>query len=214
MSGCFVKHPHTLLGKGIFSSPFFPLSSFLTWHKLCSKWTGPIHSSLEATHIALFPATVTTRRHTHPGRCAHHWCMHTHTCTHHFIYFSAGGGGRFKKTPIYFEINKFSKTIKHRVRELIFKWEMRSFGASPRKALNSISRNLNSITLIEPLWKTVWRFLKKLGIKPPYDPAIQLLGIYPEETKIEKDTCIPLFIAALFTIARTWKQPRCPLTDE
>ena len=68
--------------------------------------------------------------------------------------------------------------------------------------------------MIQPLWKTVWRFLKKLGIKPPYDPAIPLLGIYPEETKIEKDTCIPLFTAALFTIARTWKQPRCPLTDE
>ena len=49
----------------------------------------------------------------------------------------------------------------------------------------------------------VWRFLKKLPIKPPYDPAIPLLGIYPEETKIEKDTCIPLFIAALFAIART-----------
>ena len=59
-----------------------------------------------------------------------------------------------------------------------------------------------------------WRFLKKLGIKPLYDSAITLLGIYPEETKTEKDTCIPLFIAALFTIARTWKQPRCPLTDE
>ena len=68
--------------------------------------------------------------------------------------------------------------------------------------------------LIQPLWKTVWRFLKKLGIKPPYDPTIPLLGIYPEETNIEKDTCIPLFIAALFTIARTWKQPRCPSTDE
>ena len=67
--------------------------------------------------------------------------------------------------------------------------------------------------LIQPLWKTVRRFLKKLGIKPPYDPAIPLLGIYPEETKIERDTCIPLFIAALFTIARTWKQPRCPSTD-
>ena len=53
-----------------------------------------------------------------------------------------------------------------------------------------------------------------LEIKPPYDPAIPLLGIYPEETKIEKDTCISLFIAALFTIARTWKQPRCPSTDE
>ena len=68
--------------------------------------------------------------------------------------------------------------------------------------------------LIQPLWKTVWRFLKKLGIKPSYDPSIPLLDIYPEETKIEKDTCIPLFIAALFTIARTWKQPRCPSTDE
>jgi hypothetical protein len=60
----------------------------------------------------------------------------------------------------------------------------------------------------------VWIFLKKLGTKPPYDPAIPLQAIYPEETKIEKDTCIPLFIAALFTIARTWKQPRCPSTDE
>ena len=59
----------------------------------------------------------------------------------------------------------------------------------------------------------VWRFLKKLGIKPPYDPAIPLLGIYPEETKIEKDTCIPLFTAALFTIARTWKQPRFPIDE-
>jgi len=57
--------------------------------------------------------------------------------------------------------------------------------------------------LIQPLWKTVWRFLKKLGIKPLYDPAIRLLGTYPEESKIEKDTSIPLFIVALFTIART-----------
>ena len=68
--------------------------------------------------------------------------------------------------------------------------------------------------MIQPLWKTVWRFLTKLGIKPPYDPTIPLLGIYPEETKVEKDTCIPLFIAALFTIARTWKQPRCPSTTK
>ena len=68
--------------------------------------------------------------------------------------------------------------------------------------------------LIQPLWKMVWRFLKKLGIEPPYDPAIPRLGIYPEETKIEKDTCSPLLIAALFTIARIWKQPRCPSTDE
>ena len=60
----------------------------------------------------------------------------------------------------------------------------------------------------------VWRFLKKLGIKLSYDPTIPLLGIYPEETKIEKDTCIPLFLAAIFTISRTWKQPKCPSTDE
>ena len=60
----------------------------------------------------------------------------------------------------------------------------------------------------------VWRFLKKLGIKLPYDPAIPLLGTYPKETKIERDTCIPLFTAALFTVARTWKQPRCPLKDK
>ena len=67
--------------------------------------------------------------------------------------------------------------------------------------------------LIQPLWKMVW-FLQKLGIKAPYDPAIPPLGIYAEETIIEKDTCIPLFIAALFTIARTWKWPRCPSSDE
>ena len=53
-----------------------------------------------------------------------------------------------------------------------------------------------------------------MGIKPPYDPAIPLLGIYPEETKIERDTCIPLFIAGLFSLARTCKQPRCPSTIE
>ena len=68
--------------------------------------------------------------------------------------------------------------------------------------------------LIQPIWKMVWGFLVNRGIKPPYDPAIPLLGTYPEETKIERDTCIPLFIAALFTIARTWKQPRCPSIDE
>ena len=60
----------------------------------------------------------------------------------------------------------------------------------------------------------MWRFLKKLEIELSYDPAIPLLGIYPEETKTERDTCIPLFTVALLTIARTWKKPRCPLTDE
>ena len=67
---------------------------------------------------------------------------------------------------------------------------------------------------IQPLWRTIWRILKKLGIKTPYDPAIPLLGIYPEEIKILKDTWTPVFTAALFTIAGTWKQPRCPSTDE
>ena len=62
--------------------------------------------------------------------------------------------------------------------------------------------------MIQPLWKKVWRFLKKLGIKPPYGTAIPLLGTYPEETKTERDTCIPLFTAALFTIARTRKPPK------
>jgi len=56
----------------------------------------------------------------------------------------------------------------------------------------------------------VWRFLKKLEIELPYDPEIPLLGIHTEETRIERDTCTPMFIAALFKIARTWKQPRCP----
>ena len=68
--------------------------------------------------------------------------------------------------------------------------------------------------MIQPLLKMVWRFLKKLGIKPPYDPAIPLLGIYLEENKIEKDTCISLSIVAVFAIARTWKQSRCLSTDE
>ena len=60
----------------------------------------------------------------------------------------------------------------------------------------------------------MWRFLKKLEIELPYDPPIPLLGIYTEETRIERDTCTPVFITALFTIARTWKQPRCPSADE
>ena len=68
--------------------------------------------------------------------------------------------------------------------------------------------------LMQPLWRTVWRFLKKLKIELPYDPAILLLGIYPEKTIIQKDTCTPVFTAALFTIARSWKQPKCPSTDE
>ena len=78
-------------------------------------------------------------------------------------------------------------------------------GVEKREPSCTVGGNIYSVT---------WKFLRKLGIKPPYDPAIPLLGIYPEETKIERRAYIPLFIAALFTIARTWKQPRCPSTDE
>ena len=60
----------------------------------------------------------------------------------------------------------------------------------------------------------MWRFLKKLEIKLLYDPAIPLLGIHTKDIRIERDTCVPIFITALFTIARTWKQPRCPSADE
>ena len=60
--------------------------------------------------------------------------------------------------------------------------------------------------MVQPLWKTVWMFLKKLNIKLPYDPAIPLLDIYPEETVIQIDTCTQMFIVALFTIAKTWRQ--------
>ena len=63
--------------------------------------------------------------------------------------------------------------------------------------------------MIQSLWRTVWSFLKKLKRKLAYDPAIPLLGIYPEKTIIQKDTCTPVFIAALLTIARSWKQPKC-----
>ena len=68
--------------------------------------------------------------------------------------------------------------------------------------------------MIQPLWRTVLRFLKKLKIDLPYDPAIPLLRIYPKKTIIQEESCTTMFISALFTIARTWKQPKCPLTDE
>ena len=68
--------------------------------------------------------------------------------------------------------------------------------------------------MVQPLWRTVWRFLKKLKIELPYDPAILLLSIHPEKTIIQKDTCTPVFTAALFTIAKTWKQPKCTSTAE
>ena len=68
--------------------------------------------------------------------------------------------------------------------------------------------------LVQSQWKTVWSFLRKLNTELPYDLAISLLGTYPDKTFIQKDTCTPVFIAALFTIAKTWKQPKCPSRDE
>ena len=76
------------------------------------------------------------------------------------------------------------------------------------------SYTVGECKLVQPLWMTVWRFFKKLEIELPYDPGIPPLGIHTEETRIERDTCTPMFIAALFIIARTWKQPRCPSADE
>ena len=70
--------------------------------------------------------------------------------------------------------------------------------------------------LVQPLWKTLWRFLKKLKIELPYDPATAPLGIYPRDTGVlfQRDTCTPMFIAALSTIAKVWKAPKCPTMDE
>ena len=68
--------------------------------------------------------------------------------------------------------------------------------------------------MVQPLWRTVWRFLQKLKLELPYDPAIPTLGICPEKTIIQKDTCTPMFIATLFKITRTWKQLKCPSTEE
>ena len=68
--------------------------------------------------------------------------------------------------------------------------------------------------MIQPLWKTEWSFLIKLKVELPYDPAIPLLDIYPEKTIIQKDTYSTMFISVLFTVGRTWNQPKCPSTDE
>ena len=68
--------------------------------------------------------------------------------------------------------------------------------------------------MVQPLWKTVWRFFRKLKIELPFDPAIPFLGTSLEKTMTQKDTCIPMFTEALYTIAKTWKQLKCPLTEE
>ena len=70
--------------------------------------------------------------------------------------------------------------------------------------------------LVQPLWKTVWNFLRKLKMEPPFDPAIPFLRVYPKntETPIQKNLCSPMFTAAQFTIAKYWKQPKCPPVNE
>ena len=98
------------------------------------------------------------------------------------------------------------------------------------KKVNTILKNLQTIKTEKGLeqrepsyttcnnvnspWRTAWRFLKKLKIKLPYNLAIPFLGIYPRKNIIQKHKCTPLFTAVLFTIARTWKQPKCPSTEE
>ena len=70
--------------------------------------------------------------------------------------------------------------------------------------------------LVQPLWKTVWNFFRKLKMELPFDPAIPLLGLYPKnpETPVQKNLCTPMFTAAQFTIAKCWKQPKCPSVSE
>ena len=86
-------------------------------------------------------------------------------------------------------------------------------GCGEKATLNSYQHSWQECKLVQPLWRTVWRYLKNLEIEPPHNSEIPQLGIHTEETRTERDTCTPMFIAALFTIARTWKQPRCPSAD-
>ena len=86
-------------------------------------------------------------------------------------------------------------------------WKMLSKFFSPKDPHRTLLHYWWECKLVQPLWRTVWRFIKKLEIELPYDPAIPLLGIHTEETRSERDMCTPMFIAALFTIARTRKQP-------
>ena len=86
--------------------------------------------------------------------------------------------------------------------------------------LERVWRKRNTSTLlvglyiVQPLWKAIWKFLRKLNIELPFDPAVPLLGIYPEKTMTCKDTCTLMFISALLSIAKRWKQPKCPSTEE
>ena len=84
-------------------------------------------------------------------------------------------------------------------------------GVEKRIPSYTVGGNVNCCSHYE---QQVWRFLRKLKTELPYDPAIPLLGIYPDKTLVQKDTCTPMFTAALFTTAKTWKEAKCPSTEE
>jgi len=114
------------------------------------------------------------------------------------------------------------KHLKKKKKKTIYGMGEKSFKqtkTNKNQKLERVWRKGNPPTLLEyklvqPLWKTIWRYLRKLNIELPHDPAIPLLGIYPNKAFLEKDACTHMFTAALLTIAKTWKQPKCPLTDE
>ena len=115
------------------------------------------------------------------------------------------------------EIQKKKTTIRYQllpVRMAITKRSTNSKCWRDRKEKGALLHSRQECKLVQPLWRLVQRFLKKLKIELPYDLAIQLLGIYVDKTIIQKDTCTPMLIATLFTIAETWKQSKCPSIDE
>ena len=108
---------------------------------------------------------------------------------------------------------KYSEVSPHTVRMAIIKKSTNSIWWREYAEKGTLLHYRQECKLVQPLWRTVCLFLKKLKIELPYNSAIPLLGIYPEKTTIRKDTCIPMFIGALFIKTKGWKQPKCPLTE-